>query len=63
MLHAWGERLRESFLTFLEMAVGDVLVVAGNSAEVTVEASTDALGEELVQSDGHVWLLGRCIGG
>ncbi len=63
MLHAGGERLGESFLTFFETAVGDVLAVVGDSAEDAVEASTDAIGEELVQSDGHGGFVGwwtRC---
>ena len=55
MLHAGGERLGESFLTFLETVVGDVFAVAGDSdfMENVVEPSTDAMAEELVQFDGH----------
>lgn len=57
MLHARGERLGQSFLTFFETAIGDVLAVVGNPAEDAVEASTD------VQSDGHGGLMGWYIGG
>ena len=55
MLHAGGERLGESSLTFLEIVVGDVIAVAGDSDFVkdVVEPSTDAMAEELVQFDGH----------
>ncbi len=66
MLHAGGERLGESFLTFFDTAVGDVLAVVGNSTEEVVETSTDAMGEELVQSDGHGGLVNwwaRCEAG
>ena len=63
MLHAGGERLGESFLTFFETAVGDVLAVVGDSAEDAVEASTDAIGEELVQSDGHGGSVDWWVGG
>ena len=66
MLHAGGERLGESFLTFFETAVGDVLAVVGDSAEDAVEPSTDAMGEEFVQSDGHGGLVDcwtRCKAG
>ena len=57
MLHAGGERLGESFLTLFETAVGDILAIVGDSAQEAVEASTDAMGEELVKSDGHGGLV------
>ena len=63
MLHAGGERLGESFLTFLETAIVDVLAVVGKSEEDAMEALTDALREELVQTDGHGGSVGWCIGG
>ena len=58
MLHAGGERLGESFSTFLETAIVNVLAVVGKSEEDVVEAMTDALGEELVQTEGHSGSVG-----
>ena len=57
MLHAGGERLGKSFLTLLETAIGEVLAIVGDFAEDEVEASTDAMGEEPVQSHGHGGLM------
>ena len=63
MLHAGGEGLGESFSTFLETAIVKVLAVVGESEEDVVEAMTDALGEELVQTEGHDGSVGLFIGG
>ena len=62
MLHAGGERLRESFSTFLETAIVDVLAVVGKSEKDVVKAMTDALSEEPMQTEGHGGLVGWFIG-
>lgn len=67
MLHARNERLGEIFLAFFEAALRDILAVVGDSAEDVVEASTNAMGEELVQSDDHdglvIWKMGGWVDG
>ena len=63
MLHAGGKRLGKSLLTFLETAAVGVLAVGGKPAEDAAEVSTNALGEELAQSDGHGESVSWCIGG
>ena len=63
MLRAGGQRLGESFSTFFETAIVDVLTVVGKPEEDVVEAMTDALSEEPVQTEGHGGSVGWFIGG